>query len=90
VNPRCPDHPDHRPHLRLTCKVNGKTVTESFATSAEQRKAEKEIETFRHYRQLERSFVEVNEKIWRPAGGGYADSEGKKGPKRSIRRTRAK
>jgi hypothetical protein len=49
----------------LTYKVNGKTVTESFATPAEQRKAEREIETFRRYRQLERSFVEINEKICR-------------------------
>jgi len=49
----------------LTYKVNGKTVTESFATPAQQRKAEREIEAFRRYRQLERSFVEVNEKICR-------------------------
>jgi hypothetical protein len=49
----------------LTYKVNGKTVTESFATPAGQRKAEREIEAFRRYRQLERSFVEVNERICR-------------------------
>ena len=58
-NPGCHCHrhgdPGHRPHPRLTYKVNGKTVTESFATPAEQRKAEREIETFRRYRQLERS-----------------------------------
>jgi hypothetical protein len=68
-NPGChchrPNDPGHRPHPRLTYKVNGKTVTESFATPAEQRKAEREIETFRRYRQLERSFVEINEKICR-------------------------
>jgi hypothetical protein len=57
--------PAHRPHLRLTYKVNGRTVTESFATPAEQRKAEREIETFRRYRQLERPFVEINDKICR-------------------------
>ena len=49
----------------MTYKVEGKTITESFATPADQRKAEREIETFRRYRQLERSFVEVNEKICR-------------------------
>jgi hypothetical protein len=38
-------------------------VTESFATPAEQRKVEREIQAFRRYRQLERSFIEVNEKI---------------------------
>jgi hypothetical protein len=66
-NPGChchlPNDPGHRPHSRLTYKVNGKTVTESFATAAERRKAEREIETFRHYRLLERSFIEVNERI---------------------------
>jgi len=68
-NPGCPCHrPDgagHRPHPRLTYKVKGKTVSESFATPAEQCKAERQIETLRHYRQLERSFVEVKEKICR-------------------------
>ena len=68
-NPGCHCHrsgdPGHGPHPRLTYKVNGKTVTESFSTPADQRKAKREIETFRRYRQLERSFVEVNEKICR-------------------------
>jgi hypothetical protein len=47
----------------LTYKVNGKTVSESFATcrAAQSR----EIDALRRYRQLERSFVEVNEKICR-------------------------
>jgi len=38
-NPGCQRHREgdsHRLHPRLTCKVNGKTVTESFATPAEQ------------------------------------------------------
>jgi len=60
-----PDDPGHRPHPRLTHKVNGKTVTESFATRGEQHKAEWEIEAFRRYRQLERSFIEVIERICR-------------------------
>jgi hypothetical protein len=47
----------------LTYKANGKTVSESFATPAKQRKAKPEIETRRRYRQVERPFVEVNEKI---------------------------
>jgi hypothetical protein len=94
-NPGChchgPDDPGHRPHPRLTYKVNGKTVTESFATPAEQRKAEREIEAFRRYRQLERSFVEVNENICRVRlAEDTLTPEGKKRPKRSIRRSRAK
>ncbi len=81
----------HRPHPRLTYKVNGKTRTESFATPAGQRKAEREIETFRLYRQLERSFVEVNEKICRarPVEDTLTPQE-KKRPKRSTPRSRAK
>ena len=94
-NPGCHCHregdPGHQPHPRLTYKVNGKTVTESFATLAEQRKAEREIEGFRSYRQLERSFVEINEKICRarPAEDTLTPEE-KKRLKRSRRRWRAK
>jgi hypothetical protein len=75
----------------LTYKVTGKTITESFATPAEQRKAEREIETFRRYRQLERSFVEINEKICRarPVEDTFTPEE-KKRPKRSRPRLRAK
>jgi len=83
--------PGHRPHPRLTYKVNGKTVTESFATPAEQRKTEREIDAFRRYRQLERSFVEVNERICRlrPVEDTLTPEE-KKRPKRSKPKSRAK
>jgi hypothetical protein len=41
-NPNChchkPGQPGHGPNLRLTYKVAGKTLTESFATPAAQRK----------------------------------------------------
>jgi hypothetical protein len=94
-NPGCHCHragdPGHQPHLRLTYKVDGKSVTESFARPAAQRKAEREIENFRRYRQLERSFVEVNEKICRarPLEDTLTTQE-KKRPKRSRRRSRAR
>jgi hypothetical protein len=94
-NPRChchrPGDPGHRRHPRLTYKANGKTVTESFATTVQQRKAEREIEAFRSYRQLERSFVEVNERICRarPVEDTLTAQE-KKRPKRSKRRSRVK
>lgn len=94
-NPGChchrPDDTGHRPHPRLTYKVDGKTVTESFATPAEQRKAEREIETFRRYRKLERSFVEVSDKICRarPVEDTLAPEE-KKRPQRSTRRSRGR
>lgn len=86
-----PDDPGHSPHPRMTYKMNGKTVSESFATPAAQRKAEREIEAFRNYRQLERTFVEVNEKICRarPVTESLSQRE-KKRPQRSSRRSRAK
>src|SRR5450755_4021541 len=55
--------PGHTPHPRLTYKVNGKSVTESFPSPAAQRKAEVEIATFRRYQELNRSFVAVNGNI---------------------------
>jgi hypothetical protein len=68
-SPNChchkPDDPGHGPNLRLTYKVNGKTVTESFPNPAAQRKAEQEIAAFRSYQELNRSFLETNEKICR-------------------------
>jgi hypothetical protein len=57
--------PGHSPHSRLTYKVNGKSVTESFASPAAQRKAETEVAAFRQYQQLSHSFVSVNEEICR-------------------------
>jgi hypothetical protein len=71
--------------------MNGKTVSESFVTPAAQRKAEREIEAFRRYRQLERSFVEINEKICRarPVEETLTPEE-KKRPRRSRTRSRAK
>ena len=86
-----PNDPGHGPHPRLTRKVNGKTVTESFPTPAAHRKAEREIETFRRYRQLERSFVEINQKVCqaRPVGDTLSPQE-KKLPPPSVRKSRAK
>jgi hypothetical protein len=49
-NPNChkPGESGHGPNLRLTYKVEGKTVTEGFATPAAQRKAEREVAEFAH------------------------------------------
>jgi hypothetical protein len=58
-----PNDSGHAPHPRLTYKVNGKTVTESFSSPAAQHKAETEVATFRQYQELSRSFVAVNEEI---------------------------
>ena len=81
--------PGHRPHPRLTYKLKGKTITESFATPAAQRKVEREVEAFRQYQQLSRSFVEVNEQICRlrPLEDTWTAQE-KKRPKRSSKKLR--
>lgn len=60
-----PDHPGHGPTLRLTYKVQGKTISEALPTPASVRKAEREIGEFRKFQELSRSFLEVNEKICR-------------------------
>ena len=86
-----PDDPGHGPNLRLTYKMDGKTVTETFPTVAAQRKAEREISGFRHYQELSRELVDTNEKICRarPVEDTLTPQE-KKRPKRSTPRSRAK
>ncbi len=68
-NPKChchqPDDAGHGPNLRLTYKLQGKTVTESFPNPAAQRKAEREIAGFRHYQELSRTLIETHAKICR-------------------------
>ena len=60
-----PDDPGHGPYLRLTYKVKGKTVTESFPNPASQRKVEREIAGFRRFQELSRTLIETNETICR-------------------------
>src|ERR1700691_6001366 len=66
-NPNChchkPGEPGHGPNLRLTYKIGGKTVTESFATPAAQRKAQREVAEFRRYQELSRGLIELNAQI---------------------------
>jgi hypothetical protein len=86
-----PEDPGHGPNLRLTYKMGGKTVTETFPTVAAQRKAEREIAGFRRYQELSRELVDTNETICRarPIEDTLTAQE-KKRPKRSTRRSRAK
>ena len=91
-NPNChchkPGDAGHGPNPRLTYKVKGKTVTESFPTPAVQRKAAREIAEFRKFQQLNRSFVEVNEKICRSRPVEETlTTEGKKRRTRSSRKS---
>lgn len=90
---RChqPNQPGHGPNYRLTRKVRGKTVSESFASPAALRKAQHEVEAFHRFQELSRELLEVNEKICRarPVEETITPLE-KKRSKRSTPRSRAK
>jgi hypothetical protein len=100
INGRCgkptchchqPGQPGHGPNFRLTRKINGKTVSESFSSAAELRKAQREVEIFHRFRQLTQELLDVNEKICRarPVADTLSPEE-KKRPKPSARRSRAR
>jgi len=83
-----PQHPGHGPHWRLTRKVNGKTVSETFPTSAARKKAQREVAAFHRFRQLSQQLLGLNEKIclWRPVEQEPTLQE-KKQPPRSTRKS---
>jgi len=90
---RChqPNQPGHGPNFRLTRKVNGKSVSETFPSPAELRKAQREVEAFHGFRELSRELLEVNEKICsaRPVEDTLTPQE-KKLRKRSGRKSKGK
>lgn len=91
ANCRChqPGQPSHGPHFRLTRKVQGKTVSETFSSPAALRKAQREVAEFHKFQALSETLVEVNEKICqlRPVEEEEPSSEQeKKRPKRSGRK----
>ncbi len=100
INGRCgkpnchchqPNQPGHGPNFRLTRKVNGKSVSQSFSSAAELRKAQREVEAFHRFRQLSQVLLEVNERICRARRvEDTLSPEEKKRPKRSAKRSRAK
>ena len=82
---------DIQANFRLTRKVDGKTVTESFSTPAAFRKAQREVTEFHRFQTLSADLLAVNEKICRlrpvePERGGWTPQE-KKRLLRSIRRS---
>ncbi len=91
---RChqPGQPGHGPNLRLTYKVDGKTVSESLPNPATIHKAEREVAEFRKFQQLTREFVETNAEICRlrPAEQEPQTDQEKKLRKPSVKRSRAK
>lgn len=60
-----PQDPGHGPNFRLTRKVDGKTVTETFPSLVALRKAQREVAAFHRFLQLSRALIELNEKICR-------------------------
>jgi hypothetical protein len=89
-----PNDPGHEPQFRLSRKVNGKTVNESFATPAALRKAQREVAQFQRWQHLGQQLVAINQKICalRPVekeGSGWTPQE-KKRLLRSIRKLREK
>lgn len=87
-----PDDPGHGPTLRLTYKVQGKTISEALPTPASVRKAEREIAEFRNFQELSRSFLDVNEKICRlrPVEDQPVSEQEKKRRTPSKRKSRVK
>jgi hypothetical protein len=81
------DDPGHGPNFRLTRRVDGKTVTETFPSPAVMRKAQQEVDEFHRFQKLCSEIVEVSEKICglRPIGDTFTPEE-KKRPQRSRRK----
>ena len=100
INGRCgkptchchrPNQPAHGPNFRLTRKVNGKSVSESFSSAAELRKTQREVDAFHRFRQLSQELLEVHERICRarPVADALTPEE-KKRRKPSAKKSRAK
>jgi hypothetical protein len=95
-NPNChchqPDDPGHGPYYRLTRKVDGKTVTETFSSPAALAKAQREVAEYHRFRELGGQLLDVNEEICRlrPMEEPALSPQEKKRPKRSVKRSRAK
>ncbi len=83
-----PGEPGHGPNVRLTFKKGGKTVSESFTSLAEQRKAEREVAGFRRYQELTRTYVEVNAQVCRsrPVEASLTPQEKKRQKRSSVKR----
>jgi hypothetical protein len=95
-NPNCHCHragdPGHGPYYRLTRKVNGKTVTETFSSAASLTKAQREVAECQRFRELGDQLLDVNEQICelRPVEEISPTAQEKKRPKQSKRKSRAK
>jgi hypothetical protein len=95
-NPNCHCHgagdPGHGPYYRLTRKVKGKTVTETFSSPASLAKARREVAECQRFRELGEQLLDVNEQICklRPVEETAPSAQEKKRRKRSKTKSRAK
>ena len=95
-NPNChchrADDPGHGPYYRLTRKVKGKTITETFSSPASLAKAQREVAECQRFRELREQLLDVNEQICglRPMKDLSPSAQERKRPKRSKRKSRAK
>jgi hypothetical protein len=95
-NARChchqPNDPGHGPYYRLTRKVDGKTVTESFSSPAAMAKTQREVAEYHRFRELGSLLLDVNEEICRlrPVEEPVLSAQEKKRRKRSGKKSRAK
>ena len=86
-----PGSAGHGPNYRLTRKVQGKTVTETFASPAALRKAQREVAEFHQFQDLCEQVIVVSEQLCavRPVEDLLSKLE-KKRRKRSGRKSKAK
>ena len=89
-----PNDPGHDPQFRLTRRVAGKSVTESFPNPAALRKAQQEVAEFHRFQKLGEDLVEHQRKDLcsspgRGARAGWTSQE-KKRLLQSIRKLRGK
>jgi hypothetical protein len=81
----------HGPNYRLTRKVQGKTVTETFSSPAALKKAQREVAEFHQFQNLCEQVVVVSEQLCevRPVDDTVS-RQGKKRRKRSVRKSNGK
>ena len=86
--------PGHDPQIRLTRKVEGKTVAESFPSASAWRKAQAEIDEYHRFQKLSTELIAINEKICRQrpleSASGSWTAEEKKRLLRSLKRSPAR
>jgi hypothetical protein len=87
-----PGDPGHGPFYRLTRKVDGKTVTETFSSPAALAKAQREVAEYHRFRELSGQLLDVNEEICRvrPVEEPAPSVQEKKRRKRSAKKSRVK